>query len=56
MDNRSWIIKWKNLQHFPGTVTDFTTCSLPPFLVCTFDLLPKSDDVVTFYRIYLRVS
>jgi hypothetical protein len=30
----------------------FTTCSLPP--VCTFGLLPKSDDVVTFYRIYLH--
>jgi hypothetical protein len=41
-------------EHFPGTVTDFTTCSLPPFSVCTFDLLPKSDNVVTFYQIYLH--
>ncbi len=41
-------------EHFPGTVTDFTTCSLPPFSVCTFDLLPKCDDVVTFYQIYLH--
>ena len=38
-------------EHFPGTVTYFTTCSLwPPFSVCTFDLLPKSDNVVTFYQ------
>jgi hypothetical protein len=41
-------------EHFPCTVTDFTTCSLPPFSVCTFDVLPKSDDVVTFYWIYLH--
>ncbi len=41
-------------EHFPGTVTYFTTCSLPPFSVCTFDLLPKSDNVVTFYWIYLH--
>jgi hypothetical protein len=36
------------------TVANFSTCSLPPFSVCTFDLLPKNDDVVTFYRIYLH--
>jgi hypothetical protein len=33
-------------EHFPGTVTDFTACSLPPPSACTFDFLPKSDDVV----------
>jgi hypothetical protein len=44
-------------EHCPCTVTYFTTstCSLPPFSVCTFDLLPKSDDVVTFYQIYLHI-
>jgi hypothetical protein len=41
-------------EHFPGTVTYFTTCCLPPFTVCTFNLLPKSDNVVTFYQIYLH--
>ncbi len=43
-------------EHFPGTVMDFTACSLPPPLAFTFDLLPKSDDVVLFYFIYLHVS
>ncbi len=43
-------------EHFPGTVTDFTACSLPPSSAFTFDLLPKSDDVVLFYFIYLHVS
>ncbi len=43
-------------EHFPGTVTDFTACSLPQPLAFTFDLLPKSDDVVLFYFIYLNVS
>ncbi len=43
-------------EHFPGTVTDFTACSLPPPLAFTFDLLPKSDDVAFFYFIYLHVS
>jgi hypothetical protein len=43
-------------EHFPGTVTDFTACSLPPLLAFTFDLLPKSDDVVLSYFIYLHVS
>ncbi len=43
-------------ERFPGTVTDFTACSLPPPLAFTFDLLPKSDDVVLFYFIYLQVS
>jgi hypothetical protein len=43
-------------ENFPGTVTDFTTCSLPPPLAFTFDLLPKSDDIVLFYFIYLHVS
>jgi hypothetical protein len=41
-------------EHFPCTVMYFTTCSLPPFSVCTFNLLPKSDNVVTFYQIYLH--
>jgi hypothetical protein len=43
-------------EHFPGTVMDFTPCSLPPPLAFTFDLLPKSDDIVLFYFIYLHVS
>jgi hypothetical protein len=43
-------------EHFPGTVTDFTACSLPSPLAFTFDLLPKSDNVVLFYFIYLHVS
>ena len=43
-------------EHFPGTVTDFTACSLPPPLAFTFDLLPKSDSVVLFYFIYRQVS
>jgi hypothetical protein len=43
-------------EHFPCTVTDFTACSLPPPLAFTFDLPPKSDDVVLFYFIYLHVS
>ena len=43
-------------EHFPGTVTDFTACSLPPPSAFTFDLLPKSDNVVLFYFIYLHVS
>ncbi len=43
-------------EHFPGTVTDFTACSLPPPLAFTFDLLPKSDSGVLFYFIYLHVS
>ncbi len=43
-------------EHFPGTVTDFTACSLPPPFAFTFDLLPKSDDVVLFYFIYLHLS
>ncbi len=38
-------------EHFPGTVTDFTTFSRPPFLAFTFDLLPKSDDVLLFHYI-----
>ncbi len=41
---------------FSGTVTDFTTFCLPPFLAFTFDLLPKSDDTILFYFIYLHVS
>jgi hypothetical protein len=44
------------VEHFPGTVTDFTACSLSPPLAFTFDLLPKTDDVVLFYFIYLHVS
>jgi hypothetical protein len=44
------------VEHFPSTVTDFTAFSLPPPLAFTFDLLPKSDDVVLFYFIYLHVS
>ena len=43
-------------EHFPGTVMDFTACSLPPPLAFTFDLLPRSDDIVLFYFIYLHVS
>jgi hypothetical protein len=43
-------------EHFFSTVTDFTTCSLPPPSAFTFDLLPKSDDVVFFNFIYLHVS
>jgi hypothetical protein len=39
-----------------GTVTDFTACSLPPPLAFTFDLLPKSDDMVLFYFVYLHMS
>jgi hypothetical protein len=37
------------------TVMDFTACSLPP-LAFTFDLLPKSDDIVLFYFISPRVQ
>ena len=44
------------VEHFPSTVTDFTAFSLPPPLAFTFDLLPKSDDVVIFYFIHLHVS
>ncbi len=43
-------------EHFPGTVMDFTACSLPPPSAFTFNLLPKSDYVVLFYFIYLHVS
>ncbi len=43
-------------EHFPGTVTDFTACSLPPPSAFTFDLLPKCDDVILFYFIYLHTS
>jgi hypothetical protein len=44
------------VEHFPGTVMEFTACSLPPPLAFTFDLLPKSDDVVLFNFIYLHMS
>ncbi len=44
------------VEHFPGTVTDFTTFSLPPFLDFTFALLPKSHNVALFGFIYLHVS
>jgi hypothetical protein len=43
-------------ENFPGTVLDFTACSLPPPSAFTFDLLPKSDGIVLFYFIYLHVS
>jgi hypothetical protein len=43
-------------EHFPGTVTDFTAFSLPPFIAFTFDLLPKRDNVILFYFIYLHMS
>jgi hypothetical protein len=43
-------------EHFPGTVTDFTACSLPPPSAFTIDLLPKSDDVVLFYFISPRLQ
>jgi hypothetical protein len=34
----------------------YRLCSLPPPLAFTFDLPPKSDDVVLFYFIYLHMS
>ncbi len=43
-------------EHFPGTITDFTACNLPPPLAFTYDLLPKSDNVVLFYFIYIHMS
>jgi hypothetical protein len=44
-------------EHFPGTVMDFTACSLPPPSAFTFDLLLKSDEVILFYFfIYLHMS
>jgi hypothetical protein len=33
------------VEHFPGTVTDFTNFSLPPRIAFTFELLPKNDNV-----------
>ncbi len=35
---------------------DFTACSLPPPLAFTFNLLPKSEEVVLFYFLYLHMS
>jgi hypothetical protein len=44
-------------EHFPGTVKDFTTFSLPPFLAFTFDLLPKRDNVaLCWFHIPPRVQ
>ncbi len=58
-----WIFFGKTVQspsliaeHFPGTVTDLTACSLPPPLAFIFNLLPKSDDVVLFYFISPHVQ
>jgi hypothetical protein len=44
------------VEHFPGTVTDFTACSLPPPSALPLIYSQKSDVVVLFYFIYLHVS